>query len=70
MTNQKYPQNLQTSKNIFFADPPPPKKKKKEKKIEFKIVNPKNDPSLRLFENIRVFPWKFLVAIFNLSSLM
>ena len=57
----KYPQNLHTLKNIYFSEkqknievqnfhpPPPPKKKKKKKR----------DPSLRIYENIRVPPYKY-----------
>ena len=48
MAPQKYPQNLHTSK-IFFSEPSPP-----QKKLKFKILNPKNDSSLSMHENIRV----------------
>ena len=49
MTPQKYPQNLHTPKNtIIFL--------KTRKKLKFKILNTKNDHSLRMYENIRVPP--------------
>ena len=49
MTPQKYPQNLHTPKNIHFSDSP--------KNIEIQNFEPqKNDPSLCLYEIIRVPP--------------
>ena len=48
---QKYQQILQTPK-IFIFLPPPPKKYS----LKFKSLNPQNDPSLRMCENIRVHP--------------
>ena len=47
MTPKKYPQNLYTPKNIYFSENP-------KNILKFKILNPKNDPSLRMYENIRV----------------
>ena len=50
MTPKKYPQNLYTQKDIYFSENPP-------KKMNFKILNPpKNGPSQRMYENIRVPP--------------
>ena len=49
MTPKKYPQNLHTLKNIHFYE--------NQKNIEIQNFEPpKNDPSLRMFENIRVPP--------------
>ena len=50
MTTKKYPQNLHTPKNIHFL--------KTEENIENQNCEPKkNDPSLRMNENIRESPW-------------
>ena len=49
-TKSSYP-----PKKKYFSEPPPPPKKNK-KKMKFKIMNQKNDPSLRMFKNIRVPP--------------
>ena len=49
MTPKKYPQILYTPKIIFFLKTP--------KNIENQNFEPpKNDPSLRMYENIRVPP--------------
>ena len=49
MTPQKYPQNLHTQKVFIFLKTP--------KNIEIQNFKPpKNDPSLRMYENIRVPP--------------
>ena len=45
MTPQKYPQNLHTPKNINFSDNP-------KKYWNSKFWTQKNDPSLRMYENI------------------
>ena len=37
-------------KNVHFSENPP-------KILKFRILNPKNGPSLRMRENIRVPPW-------------
>ena len=50
MTPQKYPQNVHTPKNIIFSENP-------QKILKFKNLTPKNGPSLRMYENIRVPPW-------------
>ena len=51
MTPKKYPQNLHTPKNIYFSGNPP-------KNIEIQNFKPqKNDPTLRMYENIRVPSW-------------
>ena len=49
MTPKKYPQNFHTQKNIYFSENP-------QKISKFKILNPKNGLSLRMYENIRVPP--------------
>ena len=47
MNQKKYPQNLYTPKNIHFS--------KKKKNIEIQNFEPpKNESSLRMYENIRV----------------
>ena len=47
---KKYPQNLHTPKNIHFSGNP-------KKILKFRILNPpKNSPSLRMCESIRVPP--------------
>ena len=49
ITTKKYPQNLCAPKNINFS--------KNLKNIEIQNFEPKkNDPSLRMYENIRI-PW-------------
>ena len=49
MTPQKYPQNLHTPKKIYFSENP--------KHIKIESFEPqKNDPSLRMYEIIRVPP--------------
>ena len=53
MTPQKFPQNLHTPKNIHFFWKP-------QKILKFKILNPKNDLSLRMYENIRVPSWAYV----------
>ena len=48
MTPQKYPQNLHTQKILIFL--------KTRKKLNFKILNPKELSRLCMYENIRVPP--------------
>ena len=50
MTPKKYPQNLYTQKHIDFSENP-------KKYWNSLFWTPKNDPSLRMYENIRVPPW-------------
>ena len=45
---KKYPQNLHTPKNIHFSET--------QKNMEIQILNAKNGPSLRMYDNIRVPP--------------
>ena len=45
----KYPHDLHTPKIFIFLKTP--------KILKFKFLNPKNDPSLRMYGNIRVPPW-------------
>ena len=47
MTQNKYPQNLHTPKNIYFSENP-------KKYWNLKFWTPKNYPSLRMYENISV----------------
>ena len=49
MTPQNYPQNLHTPQKYSFFW-------KTQKILKLKILNQKNDPSLRMYENIRVAP--------------
>ena len=48
-TPKKYPQNLHTPKNIYFLKIP--------KNIEIQNFELKNNPSLRIYKNVRVPPW-------------
>ena len=48
MTTKKYPQNLHTQNFFIFLKTP--------KNIEIQNFDPKNDPSLRMYENIRIPP--------------
>ena len=48
---KKYPQNLHTPKNFHFPEPPPPQNNEIQN-----FEPPKNDQSLRIYENIRVPP--------------
>ena len=49
MTPKKYPQNFHTQKNIYFSENP-------KKYRNSKFWTQKNEPSLRMYENIRVPP--------------
>ena len=51
-STQNYPQNLQTPKIFIFLPSPTPQKYS----LKFKNLNSKNEPSLRMCENIRVHP--------------
>ena len=67
MTPKKYPQNFIPPKIFIFLKTP--------KSIEkIKILNLKNDPSLRMYENIRVPPpppgQLLMTRGFNQSSLL
>ena len=48
MTPKKYPLNLHAPKNIHFSENP--------QNIEIQNFEPKNGPSIRMYENIRVLP--------------
>ena len=49
MSPKKYPQNLHTPQKYYFSVNP-------QEILKFKILNQKNGPSLRMYQNIRYPP--------------